>query len=652
MNFFEQQDIARRNTGRLVLLFALAVLCICALTVLLVALLFGFAGEGRLSPAPLAIVALITLAVIGLTSLFKIVQLRSSGGPGIAEHLGGTLIHPDASDPVERKVLNVVEEMAIASGTPVPPVYLMHNERGINAFAAGYTPNDAVIGVTRGCAELLSRDELQAVVAHEFSHIFNGDMRLNIRLIGVLQGILMIGMIGYYILRSALYMPRRRASKESGGAAIALLALGGGLVVIGSAGTFFGSLIKAAVSRQREFLADASAVQFTRNPSGIAGALKKIGGATRRAYLTSPNATQVTHMLFGQGVAIGFNALFATHPPLEQRIRRVEPGWDGAFPRVGPPPISDERLAEARARRAETDVRPAAIAAMAAAAPAASVPVAAYSTAALDRAINHIGAPSEGHIRYAARLLADIPPELSAIARDPCSARAIVFALLLSPDPAVRASQLTTVAERAGRPIAQQADALAPTLAALETRLRLPLIDLLIPTLRTISPEQYASFRAVTVSLIEADRRIEVFEWVLLRIVERHLDAHFGSAAPPRTRHYAIHALADPCEMLLSVLVRAGHPDEPGAQRAFNHAAATLPELTISLNTPQNCNLLNLGRALDELARTAPKVKRRIIMAALAAINADETVTAREAELLRGIADALDCPIPPILATA
>ncbi|MEC9372805.1 MAG: M48 family metallopeptidase, partial [Planctomycetota bacterium] len=343
MNFFEHQDAARKRTGRLVALFILGVAGVFVATYLVVAGVVlwmqsrGDDGEVALRSLLdwrlLAGVGAAVFFIIGGGSLFKVAQLRSGGGSYVARHLGGRLLDRNTNDPLERRILNVVDEMAIASGTPSPPVFFMDREEGINAFAAGYSPKDAVIGVTRGCAEQLSRDELQGVMAHEFSHIFNGDMRLNIRLIGLLNGILIVGAIGYFILRSAVYTggARRRSSDDKGGGVIAILALGAGLALIGAIGTFFGSLIKAAVSRQREFLADASAVQFTRNPDGIADALSRIGGLSKRARIDNPNAPEASHMFFGQAVTSGFAGMFATHPPLPQRIKRITPSWDGTF---------------------------------------------------------------------------------------------------------------------------------------------------------------------------------------------------------------------------------------------------------------------------------------------------------------------------------
>ncbi len=284
-----------------------------------------------------------TLAVIAAGSLYKIWRL-SDGGHTVAQLLGGRPVDPNTADPKERRVLNVVEEMAIASGLPVPTVYLLEREEGINAFAAGFTPQDAVIGVTRGALEILNREELQGVIAHELSHVFHGDTNLNLRLMGVLHGILVIALVGYFILRSTL---RVASSNRKSGLVVVLPIAGLILLVIGYIGVFFGRLIKSAVSRQREFLADASSVQFTRNPQGIGGALKKIGGLSMGSLVMSPHAEQASHFFFSDGKLGKLRSAFsgvthfqflATHPPLAERIRRVDPRWDGVYPEVEAPP--------------------------------------------------------------------------------------------------------------------------------------------------------------------------------------------------------------------------------------------------------------------------------------------------------------------------
>ena len=317
MNFFERQAAARRNTSRLVLLFALAVLGIVAMVDLAAFVAFGASGGGG-SGGLLVFCTLLTIGVIGLGSLYRVASLRG-GGESVALQMGGTPIGADTTDFNLRRLRNVVEEIAIASGVPVPKIFVLEHEAGINAFAAGYSPSDAVIAVTRGALDRLNRDELQGVVAHEFSHVLNGDMRLNIRLMGVLFGILMLGLIGRKILQHGRFGGR---SKGAGAVLVAALIA----MIVGYVGLFFGRMIKASVSRQREKLADASAVQFTRQTSGLAGALKKIGGLDEGSLLNERNdAEEVSHMLFGDGV--GFHGLFATHPPLIERIQELEPSF-------------------------------------------------------------------------------------------------------------------------------------------------------------------------------------------------------------------------------------------------------------------------------------------------------------------------------------
>ncbi len=326
-DFFERQDVARRNTKWLVAMFIFAVIGIVGSTFVATALVLGAANEhGRFSFEVPLLASAAALGLIVIGSLYKTAQL-AAGGTVVAERLGGRRVYPNTIDPVERRLLNIVEEMALASGVPVPPVFLLSREQGINAFAAGYSPSDAVVSVTRGCAQQLTRDQLQGVVAHEFSHILNGDMRLNLRLIGVLHGILLMGLVGRELLRFGSYSSGGNRSRRNDSGAYLLL-IGLAFMVIGFLGLFLGNLIKAAASRQREFLADASAVQFTRNPEGIAGALRRIGAAIFGSKLISPRADEASHMYFAEGIS----TLFASHPPLRERIRRIDPQWDGKYP--------------------------------------------------------------------------------------------------------------------------------------------------------------------------------------------------------------------------------------------------------------------------------------------------------------------------------
>ncbi len=638
-NFFENQDAARRNTKHLVLLFFLAVIAIAGMLYLLAVLLTGVeqpdpnTGQIAISPLwwqpDLAVgVAIGTLIVVGGGSLYKIAQLRS-GGSVVAEALGGALIPPGTRDADERKLLNIVEEMAIASGMPAPPVYLLGDEEGINAFAAGFAPDDAVIGVTRGCVQRLSRDELQGVIAHEFSHILSGDMGLNIRLMGVIHGILIIGIIGYFLLRSSLFSgSSRRSSRDNSG--LPIIAAGLGLMVIGFLGTFFGNLIKASVSRQREFFADASAVQFTRNPEGIAGALKEIGGYEGGSILANPNAPSASHLFFSQGLRGGLQMLFATHPPLEERIQRLDPHWKAG--------TRSERTQTTHAAATGT-------AGFAAGGSAAD----GSATHGVSSAIEQVGQPTAEHIAYAAALVAQLPPAVVDAAREPYGARAVIYALLINREDEPRSRQLDQLARFGEAGIDHETRRLLPEIESLEARCRLPLIDIALPSLCALSADQYQAFKTNLRALVVADEKIELFEWVLQRMVFTHLRPHFERVKPPRVRRISARRLSEPCAVVLSILAHAGSPSETSIRTAFEAGAAQLPGIDTALLPSERAGLRELDRALEGLGEASPSIREQLLRACAACITADHEVTHAEGELLRAIADGIGCPMPPLL---
>ena len=640
IDFFERQSDARRSTKWLIGMFALSVIAI-VVTVTLVTASLGLWSQSRAlqraagisNSSPLGdwqipvFAGLGSLVLILLGSTYKIAQLRG-GGTTVAENVGGKRIPPNTIDPVERRLLNVVEEMALASGTPVPPVYLLPGEKGINAFAAGYSPSDAVVAVTRGTAEQLSRDELQGVIAHEFSHILNGDMRLNIRLIGILHGILLLGLIGHFLLRSSYYSSSRSNSKENSGGVLMLF--GAILVVIGLIGSFCGNLIKAALSRQREYLADASAVQFTRNPGGIAGALKRIAVAVTGSRLRHRNANEMSHMYFSQGVREGFLGLMATHPPLSKRIRALEPNWNGKYPAASKTPIAHIEIAGAAGFAGSSTST-------------GEVPV-----DVVEHATDQIGNPTELHRRYAHQLIQTIPKIIVDTVHEPYGARAVLYALLLDKDETIRKVQMNALAETTTPDIVELTDQLAPAIRQLDARVRLPLVDMSLPALRAMAQSQYQEFSTAFQKLVAADQRLGLFEWTLHRILLRHLRPQFHKAAAPRIAYYGLQRLAQPCSVLLSTLAYAGNElDE--ARVAFAAAATHLPKVKIELLPSGQCGLQQLDQALTELAKVAARKREHLLDACAAAICADDEVKIREAELLRGISDMLDCPMPPLL---
>ena len=657
-DFFGQQDAARRKTGLLIVYLVLATILIIAGVYVVAAGVLNYAERQEhpelagtawnlWDPVLLGWVALGTLTVILGGSAYKIAALNG-GGESIARLLGGQRIDPDTSDPDERRILNVVEEMAIASGTAVPSVFLL-DEPGINAFAAGYTPGDAVIGITRGSLDYLNRDELQGVVAHEFSHILNGDMRLNIRLIGILHGILLLALIGYVLLRSAAFSgghSRRRRSSKDGGSALAIIAIGAALVVIGYIGVFFGRLIKSAVSRQREFLADASAVQFTRNPEGIGGALKKIGGLSIGSRIEDGHAEEASHLFFGNALGRPLFGLLATHPPLPVRIQRIDPGFDGKFPWVEPlrprEPAAPRPSEADRPGHARIPIPlPGGLPGMGA---AARMPV---DAAAL---LASIGTTRQEQIDYAQRLLASLPDELRSAARRPRSAGALIYGLLLDDDAEVRQIQEQRIREHAPAGVQEDLQRLRPALERLTDNARVPLVELTFPALRNLSLDEYRQFRANIEALVKADRRLALFEYTLRRMLLRHLDSHFANRKPRVVQYYALRPLLPDCAAILSCLAHAGHQDAGEAARAFAAGGAVLAggHSHLDMLSRGQCNLNVVDDGLARLTVATPQIKKRLLAACVTCIATDDQITVAEAELLRGIADALDCPMPPL----
>ncbi len=620
MDFFSAQDEARRNTKWLVLLFLLAVVSIILLLYLAIVGFSSYSNTTSLAeplrwwqPTLFFIIAGITSAVVLLGSLFKTLSLTRGGGAAVAGSLGGRRVSRSTGDALERRLLNVVDEMAIASGVPVPMVYVLDEESSINAFAAGADLHSAVIAVTRGCLEQLSRDELQGVVAHEFSHIFNGDMRLNIRLIGILHGILLLALVGRMLLRGG----GRSRSRNAGGIAVAGVAL----LVAGYAGVFFGRMIKAAVSRQREFLADAAAVQFTRNPTGLVGALKKIGGFADKR-IGHPNAEEASHMFFEAGVVTHLN-LLATHPPLELRIQRLEPAFTAVQSTAG--------------RASQT--------------PASGVAMGIGAGEAFRTSPGgvrrSVGNSDERHLTYAHELLAALPAKIVTDVHDPQRVRAVVYALLAG-SLAEPATQIPGLLQDENEAIVALAVSHVSGLSFENRAARLPLIELAIPAVGEIDGDRAAVLMRNCRTLVEADKRVTVFEFAVLSLLEHALGLR-------EERHAAFHrpGLADirkDSEVLFSLLAHAGHGDTDAAESAFYAAWQRIQlEGKGELQERGEIAMRLFEEALARLNTLKFSFKARLIEAAVAAITDDNMVTVTEAELLRAIGARLGCPIPPIL---
>jgi Zn-dependent protease with chaperone function len=600
-------------------------------------------------------------------------QLKG-GGAVVARQLGGRRVDPDTHDPLERRLLNVVQEMAIASGTPVPEAYVLDIEPGINAFAAGHGEGDAVIAVSKGALEKLSRDELQAVMGHEFSHLLNGDMRLNLRLMGVIHGILLIGLIGRVLMQGGGRGSRR--SKDKGGQ-IALFGLA--LFVIGYVGTFFGNLIKAAVSRQREFLADASSVQFTRNSDGLSHALAKIGGLAQGSRMMTARAAEASHMFFADYAAHRFSSALATHPPLAERIRRVDPAFSGEFIRVAEDfvalPAADEAAAGVAAfagaaaeGRAAAGAGARAGAGAGAAAPSSPSARTAPRTPAAPgaparpttsmggppgrpggaSALDRIGQPGPEHLERARSLWESVPEALREAARTTDGAIALSYAVLLAPPGPERDRQRELIRDRAPELMARVAT-LATAAEALDPEARLPLLEVAATALGSMSADRFETFSDTVRGIVEGDRVVELSEWVLSRLLLRHLRERLEPGVPPKARYRSIGAFRDEAAVLLSALAYVGHDDDAGAEAAFAAAAA---EAGLGNARPCGraaCPPRALESALETFSLLVPEEKRRIVSACAASVAADRRVTDREAELFRVVADWLGAPVPPLL---
>jgi Zn-dependent protease with chaperone function len=630
LDFFTRQESARRHTKLLELYFALAIIGTVLFTYLAIAFLLATRGANPYNPGLFFFVVIATIGIIAGGSLFKTAQL-ARGGSVVAEMLGGRPINANTSDPDERKLLHVIEEMAIASGTPVPNVYVLPQESGINAFAAGHSTKDMVVCATRGCLRHLTRDELQGVIGHEFSHILNGDMKLNLRLMGLVFGLVCLTVFGRILLQT-------RGQKNP------LPFFGGVLLVVGAIGVFFGKLIKSAVSRQREVLADASSVQFTRNPEGLANALKKVGGCGSR--LQDANAEDASHLFFANGLQESIAGMFSTHPPLEERIRALEPAWDGKFIEVDDVQ-SDEEI-QSSPSGASPRILPSQPLGnlLGGRIPGgAALPVSMIGAA----AILQTGRPTQRHLDYAADWRSKLPPALDAAAREPMSAVALIYALLLSRDDALRATQLEQLSKQTDPGILEQTGALFTGVLNLESRARLPLVSLTMSALRRLSAAQYNQFSANIRCIIKSDCQIELFEYTLQKIVLRQLEPAFLPPKKQVVQFYVIKPLLSDCVTLLSALAYAGQDEPAQIKAAFRQGAAQLNAPALALASPDDCSLAMVDAALDRMNQGAPPVKKILLNACAETVAADGVIQENEAELLRAIADALDCPIPPML---
>lgn len=650
MDFFKQQDIARRNSRLLVLMFLAAVVMLIALTNAAVAALLFFGQDYNLysgsngdmtgfwsyfSWERFGGIGLAVTATVALVVLVKWIQL-STGGKVVAEAMGGTRILPQSSDPAEQRCLNVVEEIALAANMPVPAVYVMTHERGINAFAAGIVPADAVIAVTRGTIDHLKRHELQGVIAHEFSHILNGDMRLNIRLAAMLKGITFVGDVGYVLLRTSNRTRTGASGRRGGGNGLPLFGLA--LWILGWLGGLAAGFIKAAIGRQKEFLADASAVQYTRDPNGIGDALKVIGGYSPGTLVHAARAAEMSHIFFGQ-IEHQLWQLFPTHPPLEDRIRRIQPHWDGQYieckPKHYPNPGIDTT---------SVGVGRAAIVAAALAATAASsgrtTPAAATDTAGPPDA--HFSDVQEDFEASTADR-AEIPVMLVRHSHEPLGACALICCLLMSETPEVFQNQLKVLEASDTQGLTELTLTLSSGVHELGAPRRLPLLELCLPALKSMSLPQYRRLKSTLLQLIKADKQIQLHEWCLYQVARHYLDPEFIQVKPSKALYRRLQKIGGHLQVVLSILAHEGGGE---TEAVFRLGAAELGLKNISLIPRDQCSVAQFSKAVHELANCYPLLKPRVLKAMSLAAGEDGTLSPVEREIIASMAAVMDCPVP------
>ncbi len=672
MDFFDQEAHARKQTRRLIWLFGLAVVVTVALTNLVLAMivhafkhplfpgvwwnpipflatLFFLCGQAVISPLAFfssiwnpylfGWVTLVSLVSVALGSFYKI-RLLSAGGPAVAELLGGRCIAPNTTDPDEQRLRNVIEEMAIASGTPVPEIYVLDNERGINAFAAGHTRDDVAVGVTRGCLKLLTRDELQGVIAHEFSHILNGDTRLNMLLMALVHGLFWPTIVGRVLVRGSARPPDPDESifdPDTKPFILPTAPIGILFLAVGAISSPIVRLIKSLICRKREWLADAAAVQFTRNPAGIAGALKKIGGLYKQGRLDAPMAETASHLYFTNSAYDPLFSFLSTHPPLTKRILAIDPAFDGQFPEVKAlPPDQFERdqIYEQTAAR---------IMAASSRSPDWRIP---------DSLIAGTGGLTSDQIRLAAALRLNLPSETQKAVRDPVAAGSVIYSLILSADEAVRAKQMGILRTDLPPALFDRTARLASELKSWEPRFRLNLAELAVPALRRHTIDEYVKFNETVQKLVECDGSIGLFEYALMKMVARQLRAFFEGPDLDRARYGQVQDVLPECALLLSALAHVGQDeDEAAARQAFAQGQRFLdaPDAQIQFIPRSEWDLSQVDAALKRLAKCPANVQRNILLACGKTVAADRQVTEREAELLRAIADSLDWSVPPFV---
>ena len=624
MDFFSAQDRTRSTTRKLIFIYILAIIALNTSIYFVTLFIFGVAGDTGISsvwiPELFIGVSFVTFSVIAIGTISRVFQLKK-GGSAVAEMLGGRKVSMSTTDTNERRLINVVEEMSIAAGIAVPDLYILDQEPSINAFAAGYSTRDAAIGVTRGTLEQLNRDELQGVIAHEFSHIFNGDMRINIRLIGILNGILLIHLMGLMIMRSGAYarMGSGGRNKNQGG----IIVFGIALLAIGYIGMLFGRIIQSAVSRQREYLADAAAVQYTRNPDGLAGALYKIAHSIEKPTLNDAHAMEMSHLFFASSFKSGLDSLFATHPPIDKRIEALGSA------------LSQEDVI----RRSTATQQPTS------------------RTKDVDSDEDHdfmdpklilaaIGTIDSEQISKAGNLLDGLPQPVKQAIHEPLGAESLIFAMLLSGEIEIETGQIEQIKKLCGPETEFAVLNIKQHLSSIRPEWKLPIVEIAIPALKEMSEAQFERFRTTISALISADGKVSLFEYALEKIITHQLEVVYSGKAEPKITHTNLNRLGDEISLLISAIA---HETTRNPEEAWNAAIQTLdekPKSGLNFVKQSECTFDAVDKALEEIGKSSGYVKKSFINAALHSIALDGRTNRNEMEWVRAMAAAIDSPLP------
>jgi Zn-dependent protease with chaperone function len=646
MDFFGAQARARQQSRLLGWGFALVVAMVIFLLNLIVLSVLRVAYAAKDHPEPFGgslaewatahpgtvlLTSLVVGGFIGIASLTRMLQLREGGGY-VARSVGGVRVERGTPDPRRRMLHNIVDEMALAAGIPAPEVYVLEKNDSINAFAAGHTPANAAVAVTRGALLKLNRDQLQGVIAHEYSHILNGDIRISIRLMGLVFGLMAISLAGRTMFRLAGHSNR---------GAVPLLVVGLGVAVIGQIGFWGGRILQAWISRQRECLADASAVQFTRNPDGLRDALVRAAALSPPRLSGASGLEQVAHMLFVTATP----RLLATHPPLLQRLRALDPHFTQA-------------QLESMIRRAQSQWReagPPEESLISAAVPAewndhGATLVSAAAPAEAERIAGTAGNPGPGHLAYAVALRHSLPQELRASASAPEQARILLLALLAQAEPSSREAQLKLVATQLGVRAADAVQQAVKQVRLLSALHRLPAVLQLFPSLRGLPDTDRVVLAGLLGEMIRIDTRISVFEYSLEKLALRALDTRAALNAP-----HGRQTLADrsgELGVVFAVLARHGARTDEQARHAYEAGiAALLPRQRPAYSVIENW-VPAFDQSLDALRALRATAKQLVVEALVRTIAHDALLTPEEAELLRAVCAVLECPLPPVLPAA